>query len=205
MLVRLNRDVQLSEPRGGDEQPARSGPRCRRRDEPDLPEQRPGAVGRSLLLADDRGPGNRSPAHALSTGLHAHGVPLAARRIAIGKTPPVSVLFAAFLGFNPIKSLVGSHVLHNLSAHNQAVLTGRSFFPHLISAPFRTGLHTAFTFAVIACFVAAVACALRGGVYHYSDVHLAADPADPVDEPVLTADAAIGRAPVDAAIGRARA
>jgi MFS family permease len=118
--------------------------------------------------------------HTLSSGLHAQGVPLATAHT-IGKTPAVSVLFASFLGYNPVKNLVSPHVLSHLSAHSQAVLTGRSFFPHLISAPFRTGLHTAFAFAIVACLIAAVASAMRGGVYHHGD------DAAPVPEPVTAA------------------
>ena len=49
------------------------------------------------------------------------------------------------------------------------MLSGSSFFPHLISAPFRDGLHTAFTFAIIACLVAAAASLLRGGRYHHAE------------------------------------
>jgi MFS family permease len=110
--------------------------------------------------------------HTLSAGLAAHGVPLSVAHT-IGKTPPVSVLFSAFLGYNPVQALVGHHVLSQLSAHNLAILTGRSFFPHLISVPFRTGMHTALTFAIIACLVAAVASALRGGQYHHGDAQAA--------------------------------
>ncbi len=58
-------------------------------------------------------------------------------------------------------------MLASLSAANHATLTGRSFFPHLISAPFRTGLHEAFLFAILACLVAAGASLMRGGSYHY--------------------------------------
>jgi MFS family permease len=100
----------------------------------------------------------------LSAGLHAHGVSVAdATRIA--HLPPVSVLFSAFLGYNPIQHLIGAHVLAALSAHNRAILIGRSFFPHLISAPFRSGLHAAFAFSIIACLVAAAASLMRGGAY----------------------------------------
>jgi MFS family permease len=102
--------------------------------------------------------------HTLSAGLHAHGVGLAKAQ-QIGRTPPVSVLFAAFLGYNPVQELVGPHVLAGLTAHSQAVLTGRSFFPTLISGPFRTGLHVAFGFAIVACLVAAAASLFRGGIY----------------------------------------
>ena len=86
----------------------------------------------------------------LSSGLQAHGVSAAAAHHA-APTPPISVLFAAFLGYNPVQHLVGASALAGLPAHAQAVLTGSSFFPHLISAPFQDGLHTAFTFAIIAC------------------------------------------------------
>ena len=60
--------------------------------------------------------------------------------------------------------LVGSGALAGLSAHNHALLVGRSFFPRMISAPFRTGLHEAFAFAIVACLVAALASYFRGGL-----------------------------------------
>ncbi len=100
--------------------------------------------------------------HTMLSGLTAHGVPRAAAEHA-ADLPPVSILFAAFLGYNPIQHLVGTHVLSHLHAAQQHLLVGRSFFPHLISAPFRTGLHEAFAFAIIACLVAAVASWSRGG------------------------------------------
>src|SRR3954451_22055404 len=74
---------------------------------------------------------------AVTGGLQAHGVPSAtAARVA--HLPPVSILFAAFLGYNPIQHLLGPHALAALGAHDRAVLTGHSFFPHLISGPFQT-------------------------------------------------------------------
>jgi MFS family permease len=100
--------------------------------------------------------------HTLSAGLQAHGVP-AGTAHAVGAVPPVSILFAAFLGYNPIQHLVGDHVLSGVSLHDQAVLTGHTFFPTLISAPFRDGLHAAFAFAIVACLVAAAASLMRGG------------------------------------------
>jgi MFS family permease len=111
---------------------------------------------------------------ALTSGLHAHGVSVAAAHKA-AELPPVSILFAAFLGYNPIEHLLGGKVLGSLSAHNRTLLTGRSFFPHLISAPFRTGLHEAFLFAVIACLIAAAASALRGGTYHHTETPVGGD------------------------------
>jgi MFS family permease len=105
--------------------------------------------------------------HAMASGLEAHGVPAATARH-VGALPPVSILFAAFLGYNPVQQLLGPHVLASLSATNRGILTGRSFFPHLISAPFRSGLHEAFAFAIVACLIAAAASLMRGGKYHYT-------------------------------------
>jgi hypothetical protein len=99
--------------------------------------------------------------HAMATGLEAHGVPAHTAQVA-AHLPPVSILFAAFLGYNPIQHLLGPTVLTHLSRAQQSLLTGRSFFPQLISPPFRNGLHEAFAFAIIACLVAAVASWSRG-------------------------------------------
>jgi MFS family permease len=121
--------------------------------------------------------------HALAAGLQAHGVAAGAAQ-QVSHAPPVEILFAAFLGYNPVRSLAGPHVLSGLSAHAQAVLTGRAFFPHLISTPFRAGLHAAFAFAVLACLVAAVTSLMRGGRYHHQED---APPAEAEESPELLA------------------
>jgi hypothetical protein len=92
---------------------------------------------------------------AMTQGLTAHGVsgPDAAR---IAQLPPIAVLFAAFLGYNPIETLLGP-VLGQLAPDQAAFLTGRSFFPNLISQPFADGLKIAFWFAIVTTVVAAVA------------------------------------------------
>jgi MFS family permease len=101
-------------------------------------------------------------------GLTAHGVPTdIATRIA--HLSPVSTLFAAFLGYDPVQHLVGAHALSQLTVAQQHALTGRSFFPGLISAPFRAGLHAALDFAIVASLLAAGASWLRGGRYVYSE------------------------------------
>jgi MFS family permease len=105
---------------------------------------------------------------ALDHGLVAHGVPPAAAA-RVSKLPPVSVLFAAFLGYSPVQHLLGGSVLSHLPAQSVRALTSRSFFPHLITSPFRSGLHEAFDFAIGACLVAAGASWLRGGKYVYVD------------------------------------
>ena len=99
---------------------------------------------------------------AMASDLETHGVS-AATATHVAHLPPVSILFAAFLGYNPIQHLVGPQALAGVSAHDRMVLTGHSFFPELISAPFRHGLHYAFAFAVVACLIAAAASAMRGG------------------------------------------
>jgi MFS family permease len=107
--------------------------------------------------------------HALQSGLTAHGVP-AADAHRVSTLPPVATLFASFLGYNPMQTLLGPHVLGSLPASQAHALTGRSFFPQLISGPFHSALVYAFVFAAAACVVAAVASLLRGGMYHHEEV-----------------------------------
>jgi len=111
---------------------------------------------------------------AMASGLTAHGV-TAAQAQQIAALPPVSVLFASLLGYNPIQSLLGPAAIHHLPAGDAAYLTGRSFFPSLISQPFHDGLVVAFGFAIAACLVAAGASWLRGKKYVYPD-----DPVEPL-------------------------
>jgi len=98
----------------------------------------------------------------LARGLTAQGVPaVAAAKVAA--LPPTATVFGAFLGYNPIASLLGpTGVLAHLPKARVAFLTGRSFFPDLISGPFSNGLHEAFDFAIVAMLIAAAASWLRG-------------------------------------------
>jgi MFS family permease len=127
--------------------------------------------------------------HALDAGLRAHGVPASTAGQAAA-LPPISVLFAAFLGVNPVQHLLGAHAVASLAAAQRAALTGRTFFPHLISAPFRSGLHEAFLFAVVACLVAAAASALRGSV---ASVSAAGGAPQPVGAPSPSEPANVAR------------
>jgi MFS family permease len=106
--------------------------------------------------------------HALQSGLVAHHVP-AGDASRISQLPPVATLFASFLGYNPVKTLLGPHVLHGLPATDTRALTGRSFFPQLISSPFHSALVYAFAFAIAACLIAAFASLLRGGKYVHDE------------------------------------
>jgi MFS family permease len=121
---------------------------------------------------------------ALQSGLRAHGVP-AADAARIAHLPPVASLFAAFLGYNPAQQLLGPHVLHQLSAAQVHVLTGRAFFPRLMTAPFSSALSTAFTFSFVACLIAAGASWLRGGKYHHRDEPAPAPERAPAPQPAV--------------------
>ena len=92
---------------------------------------------------------------SLYNGLTAHGVSADVAKQA-SSLPPVATLFAAFLGYNPIKTLLGPN-LHAVSAHQQHVLLGHTFFPSVISGPFSSALTSAFTFGLVACLIAALA------------------------------------------------
>lgn len=90
---------------------------------------------------------------AMHDGLVQQGVPEGQAQ-QISHLPPIGVLFAAFLGYNPFQQLLGSHLA--VLPDGGATLTSKEFFPHLISAPFHRGLVVAFWFAVVACLIAAV-------------------------------------------------
>jgi len=97
-------------------------------------------------------------------GLTSVGVPIVdARRVAA--LPPVSTLFASFLGYNPLEHLLSPHVIASLPTHTQLALAKRSFFPSIITKPFHNGLHAACDSAVLACLLAAGCSWLRGGKY----------------------------------------
>jgi MFS family permease len=113
--------------------------------------------------------------HALYGGLAAHGVPHAAA-VKVSHLPPVGSLFAAFLGYNPMGTLLGP-VLPHLPHATATYLTGHQFFPRLVSKPFASGIHTAFFFAAGCCALAAVASWMRGAKYIHA-------------EPVLSVEAA---------------
>ncbi len=141
--------------------------------------------------------------HSLYSGLVAQGVPAAAAT-RISHLPAVGSLFASFLGYNPIGTLLGP-VLPHLSAAHQAYLTGRSFFPRLISGPFIAGIHAAFAFAFAVCALAAVASALRGGKFVNQELAPEGRPAGKASAPPPPAPPVRGTPEAGGgALGRAR-
>jgi MFS family permease len=122
----------------------------------------------------------------LSAGLRAHGVPVGVAHH-LASLPPVSTLFASFLGYNPIGSLLRpSGVLARLPKAQAVQLTSKEYFPHLISGPFHHGLVIVFTVAIAMSVLGAFASLLRGGQFYYD-----APPADaaPAVAPVAPAAA----------------
>ena len=112
----------------------------------------------------------------LTHGLVAQGVPHAVA-VKIGSLPPVGSLFAAFLGYNPVAQLLGpTGVLAHMSANHVAVLTGKQFFPELISGPFHHGLEIVFSTAIVLLVIAAGVSLLRGGRYVYEEHEVAGEP-----------------------------
>jgi MFS family permease len=107
---------------------------------------------------------------ALQSGLTQAGLPLAIAD-KISHLPPTAALFAAFLGYNPMGTLLPPAALQRLPAASQAHLLSQQFFPNLIAPPFMTGLHAVFYIAALMCLVAAVASYFRGRSYIHD--HLA--------------------------------
>ena len=125
----------------------------------------------------------------LLRGLRAHGVSAGVAHH-IANLPPVSTLFSALLGFNPVRSLLQrSGELARLPRADAAVLTGKQYFPHLISAPFHHGLVVVFSAAIAMCLIGALVSLLRGRQFYYDDSGAPARPAGAAAPPPRRADA----------------
>ncbi|WAH36701.1 MFS transporter [Alicyclobacillus dauci] len=108
---------------------------------------------------------------AMYSGMVEHDVPQHAASV-IAQTPPTASLFAALLGYNPLQSLLGSdglNILHTLPRDQAEALTGKQFFPNLISGPFHHGLAWAFVISLIMLVIGAIASMLGGKQFVYRD------------------------------------
>ena len=105
---------------------------------------------------------------ALFSGLVQNGIPT---QIAhqVASAPPVGYLFAAFLGYNPLATMIPASVLQTLSPQQAANITSRAFFPGLIDGAFHRGLVEVLVFCIIMCLIGAVASWVRGGKYVYPE------------------------------------
>lgn len=105
----------------------------------------------------------------MSHALTEHGVPeIIATKV--GQTPPVGSVFAAFLGYNPVKSLLEPTGVLSSPHVDVATLTGKEFFPQLISGPFHDGLVVVFIVAAIMSVLGAVI-SFVGGTKNPSGIH----------------------------------
>ncbi|MBE7190638.1 MAG: MFS transporter, partial [Jatrophihabitans endophyticus] len=116
---------------------------------------------------------------SLFTGLTRHGVSHATAT-GIANQPPVGSLFSAFLGYNPVKNLLGKQGLAAVkSSSNRATLTGHEFFPNLISGPFHHGLIIVFSMAIAMSLIGALASLFRGTKYVHQDEPAVTDTREP--------------------------
>ncbi|MEO7003768.1 MAG: MFS transporter, partial [Ktedonobacterales bacterium] len=97
---------------------------------------------------------NALPA-SLTNGLTQAGLPGGVAD-KIANLPPTAALFAAFLGYNPMATLLPPQALHALPAASQTQLLSQQFFPNLIASPFMLGLRAVFYLSAIMCVVAAL-------------------------------------------------
>jgi len=109
---------------------------------------------------------------AMVKGLTSHGV-AAAQAHTVASMPAVGSLFSSFLGFNPLKSLLGTQAATNVTSAQWTTLTGKKFFPNLIESPFHHGLIIVFAMAIALAVVGAVFSALRGKRYIFPQESLA--------------------------------
>ncbi len=99
---------------------------------------------------------------SLTNGLEGQGVSHAVAHH-VASLPPVASLFAAVLGVNPLQHLLSAAgALSSLPAEAQRVITGRRFFPELISSPFEHGLTVVFGVSAALAFISAIASWSRG-------------------------------------------
>jgi len=101
---------------------------------------------------------------AMSAGLQEQGVSATVAH-EVSNLPPVGSLFAAFLGYNPIEELLAPYHALQQPGVNAEVLTGQTFFPHLITEPFHTGLVVVFVAAAVMMVIGAVASLFNPGRY----------------------------------------
>lgn len=114
----------------------------------------------SLMIV---GLANTLPA-AMSTGLQQQGVSASVAN-EVANLPPVGSLFAAFLGYNPMGELLAPHNALSQPGVNAEVLTGKTFFPELITGPFHSGLVVVFGAAAVMMVIGAIASLFNPGRY----------------------------------------
>ncbi len=141
-----------------------------------------------------------SLAPALTAAVTSAGAPQLAS--AFKGLPPTAALFAAFLGYNPIGSLIPPAVMGSLPAAAQSQLTGLTFFPTAIAPAFMSALHDAFYIASAMTFIAAATSwfGMRSAQPVRKAVAVAQQ--EQVPQPVPIAESAAPPGSVDEAVGK---
>ena len=107
----------------------------------------------------------------LFQGLTQVGIPAADAHM-VANLPPTSALFAAFLGYNPLGTILPAKIMNALPAAAKAQLLGKTFFPGLLAGPFKSGLRIAFSISAVLMVIAALASLMRGKKYTHGQTDL---------------------------------
>jgi MFS family permease len=106
---------------------------------------------------------NTLPA-ALYSSLVGAGVPTALAK-SVSSIPPTGALFAAFLGYDPVDTILGGlppQVSSSIPPQAISTIEAKTWFPNTIAPPFMSSLHLTFYVGATLSVLAAVASALRG-------------------------------------------
>jgi EmrB/QacA subfamily drug resistance transporter len=125
----------------------------------------------------------------LSSGLIHAGLPASIAN-QIANLPPIAALFAAFLGYNPMATLVPKAAIQLLPHASQVNILGKTFFPNLISSPFMLGLHAVFYLSAGLCLISAIASLFRGKRYIYGEAEESSQALEALEEgaPILSGE-----------------
>ncbi|WP_338604459.1 MFS transporter [Sulfolobus tengchongensis] len=104
----------------------------------------------------------------LTSALNAAGAPQLASILA--KLPPTAAIFAAFLGYNPVSTVLSqlpNSIVSSIPASTISTITGTYWFPNVLAPAFVEALRTAFYIGSAMAFLAAIVSALRGKAVIY--------------------------------------
>ena len=124
----------------------------------------------------------RSLPTTLFQGLTQAGIPAADAHL-VANLPPTAALFAAFLGYNPMGTILPAQIIKALPAAAQSNLLGKTFFPSLLAGPFKSGLRIAFSVSVVLMIIAALASLMRGKKYLHGQTDVSTSEEETIEEP----------------------
>ena len=87
---------------------------------------------------------------------------------ALNNIPPTAALFSAFLGYNPVNSILAAlpaPLVAHIPQTTLNTLTGITWFPQTLQNAFVPSLRTSFYIGALLSVIAAILSALRGGKY----------------------------------------